>query len=94
MTRYITLLRFTDQGSRNIKDSASRALTFRREAEKMGVTVEAQLWTTGSYDGVLILSGEEKAVLRSLAQLAALGNVHTETLRAFNADEWKSLVAT
>ena len=91
MARYITLLRFTEQGARNIRKSAARALAFKRDAAKRGVTVESQLWTTGSRDGVVILNGEEKAVFRCLAQLASVGNVRTETLRAFTADEFKSV---
>ena len=93
MARYVSLIRFTDQGARALKKSAARALGFRKAAEKAGITVEAQLWTAGSCDGVLILSGDEKKILRCLAQLAALGNVRTETLRAFNAEEFKAIVA-
>ena len=89
MSRYISLLRFTEQGARNMKDSASRALAFKQNAEKLGVKVESQFWTTGPYDGMLILSGEEQAILRSLTQLAALGNVRTESMRALDATELK-----
>ncbi len=90
MARYITLLRFTEQGARNIKDSANRALSFKREAEKLGVTVESQLWTLGKYDGVLVLSGDEKSILRCLSQLSSLGNVRTQTLPALDANELKT----
>jgi len=91
MARYISLLRFTEQGAHNLKVSAARALAFKEHAEEAGVTVEAQFWTVGRYDGVLILSGEEKSVLRCLTQLASAGNVRTETLQAFNADELKAI---
>ncbi|MDO8544436.1 MAG: GYD domain-containing protein [Opitutaceae bacterium] len=60
MTRYVTLIRFTDQGARTLGKSSGRALAFRQAAEKEGVKVETQLWTAGSCDGVLILSGDEK----------------------------------
>jgi len=92
MARYVSLIRFTDQGARALKKSATRASGFRKAAEKSGLTVEAQLWTAGACDGVLILSGEEKKILRCLAQLAALGNVRTETLQAFDAKEFESIV--
>jgi uncharacterized protein with GYD domain len=92
MARYVTLIRFTDQGARALKNSPARALDFRKAAEKAGITVEAQLWTAGSCDGVLILSGDEQNLLRCLAQLVALGNVRTETLRAFDAREFKDVV--
>lgn len=92
MARYVSLIRFTDQGAHALKKSVARALGFRKAAVKAGITVEAQLWTAGSCDGVLILSGDEKKILRCLAQLAALGNVRTETLRTFNAEEFRSIV--
>jgi uncharacterized protein with GYD domain len=91
MARYVTLIRFTEQGARNIKKSLGRGLAFRKTAEKAGVTVESQLWTAGSCDGVLVLNGDEKKVLRCLAQLAALGNVRTETLQAFDAREFNAI---
>jgi len=92
MATYVSLLRFTDQGARAMKKSASRAENFRKAAEKAGVKVEAQLWTAGSCDGVLILSGDETKILRCLAGLANLGNVRTESLRAFDSKEFNALV--
>ena len=61
-------------------------------AAKAGVTVEAQYWTSGSCDGVLILSGAEKDIMRALTGLAVLGNVRTDTLRAYEAAEFAALV--
>jgi len=92
MARYVSLIHFTDQGARALKKSAARAAGFRKAAERAGITVEVQLWTAGSCDGVLILSGEEKKILRCLAQLVALGNVRTETLQAFDAREFNGIV--
>jgi uncharacterized protein with GYD domain len=93
MTRYLTLLRFTQQGARAIKKSPGRAADFAKTCRKAGVTVESQLWTAGSYDGVLILSGDNEArVLNVIATLASLGNVQTESLRAFNAKEFGAIV--
>ena len=91
MARYVTLIRFTDQGARNMKKSPARALAFTKAARKSGLNVESQLWTLGSCDGVLILSGDEKKILRCIAQLAALGNVRTETLQAFDAKAFKGI---
>ena len=93
MARYVTLIRFTDQGTRNIKKSPTRALAFKKAAEKAGVKVELQLWTVGKEDGVLILSGDDRKVLHTLTQLAALGNVRTRTMQAFDAREFKAMVA-
>lgn len=92
MARYITLIRFTDQGVKHLKKSTARAQTFERLAVRVGVTVEAQYWTSGSCDGVLILSGAEKDIMRALTGLAALGNVRTDTLRAYDATEFAALI--
>ncbi len=92
MTRYISLMRFTDQGAKKMKDSPGRAKAFRALAKKAGVKVEAQFWTTGTYDAVLILNGKEKNVLRCLSELAAAGNVRSESLRAFDEGEFSGIV--
>ena len=92
MTRYLTLLRFTEQGAKNIKDSPSRAAAFKEDAARAGVKVEGQYWTVGAYDGALILSADDESkILRVLTALAGKGNVRTETLRAFDEGEFASL---
>jgi len=94
MARYIALLKFTDQGAKNIKKSTDRAHQFDKLAAKSGVKVEGQYWTLGRYDGVLILSAaNEQKILHLLAALAALGNVRTETLQTFTDREFDSIAS-
>lgn len=93
MARYVSLLRFTPQGVRNLKQSPSRATAFCKLAARQGVKVEAQLWTTGKYDGILILNASDEAkVLGLIAKLAAQGNINTQTLQAFDAREFAAIV--
>jgi uncharacterized protein with GYD domain len=92
MVRYLCLLRFTSQGVRGLKKSPGRAAAFRKAAEKAGVKVETQLWTTGAYDGVLILSAaNQSTVLKAITKLAATGNVTTTSLQAFDAKEFSAI---
>ena len=92
-TTYATLITYTDQGVRNLKQSPQRAKAFRQTAEAAGLKVLAQLWTVGAYDGLLILEGDsEEKVLGALTQLASLGNVRTQSLRAFDADGFAGIV--
>ena len=92
-TTYIALLTYTDQGIRKLPQSPKRALVFRKNAAAEGIKVLAQFWTAGTYDGVLILEGEsEEKVLGILARLASLGNVRTQSLRAFDAAEFAGIV--
>ena len=88
MIRYVSLLKFTDAGAREMDQSPNRAAGFLELAAAEGVAVEMQLWTTGAYDGLLVLAGRsEDHVLRVLARLAEHGFVRTESMRAFDAGE-------
>ncbi len=92
MKRYISLFRFTEQGAKAIKKSTERARAFAAAAAKAGVKIEGQYWTVGSRDGVLIMSAEcEKDAVRLLVALAAAGNLETETLQAFDAEEFEAI---
>ena len=87
MATFVTLINLTDQGIRNVKDSPKRFEAFKAMAEKHGVTVKCSYWTAGRYDMVVIVEGEEEATMAALLSVATLGNVTTETLRAYSADE-------
>lgn len=92
MPTYISLLRFTEKGASNIKKSTGRASAFAKAATRSGVRIEAQYWTIGAYDGVLILSADnETKILHCLAELASAGNVRPETLQAFDAGSFSAI---
>lgn len=88
MPSYVILGNYTDQGIRNIKETVNRAEAFRGLAKKMGVTVKAIYWTIGRYDIATIIDAPDDATAtRLLLAAGSLGNVRTETLRAYSADE-------
>lgn len=89
MPAYITLANFTDQGARAIKDSPERFEAFKAMAEGAGVSVKSVHWTTGAYDLVLVAEGSEEALMTLNLKMAALGNVRTQTLRAFSISEMR-----
>jgi uncharacterized protein with GYD domain len=93
MPSYIALLTFTEKGAKQIKNSTARAHQFDKLAEKAGVKVVGQYWTMGRFDGLLILSAsDETKVLHMLTLLAALGNVRSQTMRAFVDGEFDEIV--
>ena len=51
-------------------------------------------WTTGAYDIVIVAEGPEEAVMTLNLQIAALGNMRTQTLRGFSPAEMRNMVAT
>ena len=87
MATFISLLSFTDQGVRNVKESPKRADAVKALAKKMGVTIKEVYWTLGHYDLVVVMEGDDEAVTSTLLKIGSLGNVHSETLRAFSAAE-------
>jgi len=93
MVTYVVLTKFTEQGIRNAKDSPKRAGAFKETAKTFGVTVKDILWTQGRYDIVTIIEASDESSVMSLSlSLGALGNVRTETLRAFSAAEMTTIV--
>jgi uncharacterized protein with GYD domain len=93
MVAYVVLGNFTDQGIRNAKESPKRADAFKAMAKTFGVTVREILWTQGRYDIVTIVDAPDELSFLSLTlSLGALGNVRTESLRAFSADEMTKAV--
>ena len=93
MATYVVLGNFTDQGIRNAKDSPKRAEAFREMAKTFGVTVKELVWTQGRYDVVTVLEAPDEQAAMSLSlSLCALGNVRTETLRAFSAADMTKIV--
>jgi uncharacterized protein with GYD domain len=88
MATYIVLANFTDQGVRNIKESPKRADAYKAMAKKAGATVKDLYWTLGHYDLVIVLDAPDAATVTALSlATGSLGNVRTETLTAFSADE-------
>ena len=95
MAKYISLLRFTEKGARDLKKSTSRAHDFDKIAAQAGVKIEGQYWMLGTYDGVLIISADsEHKALKCLSQLASQGNVRTETMQAFIDKEFDEIIGS
>ncbi|MBK6971789.1 MAG: GYD domain-containing protein [Sterolibacteriaceae bacterium] len=93
MATFISLVSFTDQGIRNVKDSPDRFDAVRAMAEKMGVTVKGGYYTLGDYDMVLIVEGPEEAAMAMLMKVGSMGNVRLRSLRAFSPDEMRQILS-
>jgi uncharacterized protein with GYD domain len=93
MPTYVTLVNFTDQGIRNIKDSPKRAEAYKKLAKEHGCTVKEILWIHGHHDIVTIVEAPDEAAASALSLSSAkLGNVRGQTLRAFNATEMAKIL--
>ena len=93
MATYVVLAQFTDQGIRNIKNSPQRAGLAMELAKGFGCEMKEIYWTMGQYDIVTIVEAPDEQSFMSFGlALGSAGNVRTQTLRAFNKDEFSALL--
>lgn len=92
MPTFITLLRYTQQGIANIKDSPKRLDAGREAFKKTGVEIKDTYLLMGRYDLLCVIEGpDDESVARALLSLGAQGNVQTETMKAWNEDEFRKI---
>ena len=93
MPTYVVLSKFTEQGVSKIKDTVKRSEDFRKAAKKAGVSIKEVLWTQGQYDLVTVLEAQDETAAMALGMsVAKLGNIRSDTLRAFTAGELEKIL--
>ena len=93
MPHFVNLIRYTQQGIAKIKESPARLEAAKRTAEKAGGRIHAWYLTMGQYDAVIISEfPNDEAVAKFALSVGALGNVTTETLRAFTEGKYRNIV--
>jgi uncharacterized protein with GYD domain len=94
VAHFVVLFNWTEQGIKGFRDSPARVEAAQADLERAGVTIREVYWTVGQYDLVGLVDARDGETLTAgLLQLGAAGNVRTTTLRAFNAAEFKEIVA-
>jgi uncharacterized protein with GYD domain len=94
MATYISLLRYTQKGAENIKDSPARLDAAKKVFQSMGAELKQWYLVMGQYDAVVISEGPDDAtVAKLLLVIGAQGNIHTETFRAFTEDEYRKIIS-
>jgi len=93
MPTYVTLMKFTDQGSKDLKSAPRRMESAIKTWDLTGGKLLAAYFVMGEYDYVAITESpnDEAAVTASLA-VCAREHVKTSTLRAFPLAEFSRLV--
>ncbi len=93
MAKYVSLIQFTDQGIRNVKDTIKRSEAAIAEAEKMGMKITDAFWMMGVYDVVVLLDAPDDETATAFAcKISSLGNVKTQTMRAFRKEEMEGIL--
>ena len=94
MAKYIMLVNWTEQGIRNIKDSAKRLDAGRALAKEQGCVLESFFMTMGSFDMVSVTEvPDDETVARYVVTLGSEGNLRTVTLKAFPEQTYRTIIA-
>ncbi|HXK29898.1 MAG TPA: GYD domain-containing protein [Candidatus Binatia bacterium] len=94
MATYIALVNFTDQGIRHIRQTTERAKGLMNAAAKLGIKIKDIYWTMGAFDAVFTAEAPDDETMTAFAaSMGSLGNIRTQTLRAFSAQEMNQILA-
>jgi uncharacterized protein with GYD domain len=94
MPTYVVLFNWTDQGIKAAKETVDRYEAGRQRLGELGVTVRETYWTIGPYDIVSIGEAPDDETMTAAAlALAGEGNVRSTTMRAFDSEEERAIIA-
>lgn len=95
MATYVSLVRYTEQGIRNIKESPNRLDATKKLAQSVGGEIKQFYLAMGKYDIVVVTEApDDEAAARFALTLGSLGNVRTETMRVFGEAEFRKIVGS
>ena len=93
MPTYISLMKFTEQGIKKVKDHPARREAAAKGIEGMGGKLLHTYVTMGRYDIVAIIEAPDDDVAAKFAVMTGMqGNVSTETMRALTEGEFDRLL--
>src|SRR5438477_12169908 len=93
MATYISLLQFTDNGIHAAKETTERVTKWAAKVQSKGVTIKQMYWTLGQYDQVCVFEAPNDETAASVLLSAdILGNIRTQTMRAFTSSEMKMIL--
>jgi uncharacterized protein with GYD domain len=91
---YISLVQFTEKGIQNAKQTTQRVADWAAKVQSMGVSINQMYWTLGHYDQVCVFNAPDDETAASVLLAAdMLGNIRTQTMRAFTASEMEKILA-
>jgi uncharacterized protein with GYD domain len=94
MPTFILSLDWTDQGIRGVKEAPKRSQAAKDLAKKLGVEIKEVYLTSGAHDLLIIVeSASGDNVAKFALATSALGNVRTNTVRAWPETEFQKLIS-
>ena len=99
MPTYIALLRWTQKGIENVKESPSRLDQAKEALRAVSGEFKDFYLTMGSYDMVCVCEAPDDAAIAKFVLgislgISAKGGVRTESLRAFSEEEYRDIIGS
>jgi uncharacterized protein with GYD domain len=95
MTSYVLLGNYTEQGIRHVRESPGRLDKARAMLREMGGELKSFHLTMGRYDFIVTYDAPDDAVAaRYTLMLGQLGNVRTETLKAYPEAAFREIITS
>lgn len=93
MVTFITLMKLTDQGAKDLKEAPKRIEDGLKMFEKMGGRLIGFYATLGEFDYIGIGEAQNETVATAFnLALSSLGFVRTTTIKAFTISEFTDMV--
>ena len=93
MARFVLLGTFTDQGISKVQDTVKRAQNAKALAKKAGAEMVEVHWLLGRFDLMAVVEAPDDETMTAVAlSLGKLGNVKTQTLRAFSSKDMEGII--
>jgi uncharacterized protein with GYD domain len=95
MSTYILLINLTQQGIQTIKDGPARLDAAKKAFKAAGGELKEFYLVMGEYDIVVVAeSPDDESAARLALSIGSLGNIRTQTMRAFSESDYRKIVAS
>jgi len=93
MPAYVSLINWTEQGVKTVRDAVNRGRAVEQALEKVNGRKIGVWWTMGPYDGIFLFEApDDETASRVLLASAMQGNVRSTTMRCFSEEEMARIV--
>ena len=93
MPTYIAMLKWTQQGLQNLKQSPSRLDATRKSFEAAGVKMKDFYMVMGQYDLIVVLDApDDSSLAKAILATTSSGSISSETCRAFTEAEYRDII--
>ena len=93
MNTYIALLKWTESGVKNVRESPKRVEDARQAFEAVGGRIGQIFMVFGEYDMVCVIEApDDETYARIMLQIAARGAIQPTTMKALTESQYRAVI--